>query len=114
MTDPAQEANDGNASLTEVNDILHQVIRSLKVHEGMITDLLQMLAEVDPESIGKLRVQAAVALEQVHADRYVDPLADEREAYWRKRFLMIDLVLARRGSYYKTADVVSLDAARRG
>jgi hypothetical protein len=113
MNDPPPETDDGNADLTEVNDLLHQVIRSLTFHEGMIADLLQMLAELDAESIGRLRVQAAVELDEVHRDRHTDPLADERESYWRHRFCLIDKVLARRGSYFQTAEVVSLDAVRR-
>ena len=112
MTPKDETTDPSDMSLTEVNETLHHVIRSLKFHEGMLTDVMQMLAEVDPEAIDKLRVQAAVALDQVHADRYTCPMADERESYWRKRFLMIDLVLARRGSYFKTAEVVSLGSSR--
>ena len=114
MTDTTADPDTDDMTLAEVNDLLHHVIRSLKFHEAMVTDLLQMFTDLDPVSIGKLRVQAAVALDQVHADRYVDPLADENESYWRHRFMILDTVLARTGRYFQTASVVSLDAARRG
>lgn len=113
MTGSPPEADPEDMTVAELNDTLHEVIRSLKFHEGMLTDLLQMMTELDPHSIGRLRVQAAIALGQVHAERHTDPLADERESYWRHRFIMLDTVLARAGSYFKTAELITLDAARR-
>lgn len=108
----ASEAESGDMSVAEINEVLSEVIRSLKFHKAMIADLLQIATDMDPESIGLLRTQAAVELDRVHADRHSDPLADERESFWRHRFMMLDTVLAHRGSYFRTAEVVNLDAAR--
>ena len=109
---PEVEPNPDSLTLAELNETLHEVIRSLKFHESMIEALLQMMTELDPVSIGRLRTHAAVALDQVHADRFVDPFADERESFWRHKFMMLDTVLARTGSYFKTAEIISLDDLR--
>ena len=104
MTDEPRE----DLTLSKLNDVVHELIRAVKFHEGMLTDMMQMMVTLDPSSIDMMRTDAAKHLSRVHAERYTNPEAGELESYWRHRFLMLDKVLARAGSFYKGAEVVVL------
>lgn len=103
MSEPKEDL-----SLEELNDFAHQLMRSVKFHDAMLSDLLQMMVALDPGAIDMLRTDAAKNLSRVHATRYTDPMADEHEDYWRHRFLMLDKVLARAGCFYQGAEVINL------
>lgn len=89
------------------------MIQTFQAHESLLSDCLQCLVAIDQDSMSRLRQREAVALAQVHEERYSSDEADEREFHHRKRFIMLDTVLARAGDFYKPCEIVSLDAARR-
>lgn len=108
------QREEGDLSLAELNDVVHELVRSAKFHQAMLEDVALLAASVDPDGIDKLRTQAAVQLDLVHQNRFTDPMAAENESYWRHRFCCLDQALARLGRFWKSAEVVSLAEASAG
>lgn len=104
--------DDTDLSLPEVNQLLTHLCRTIMVHERLIEDLLTCLTAIDPDTFDGLRRQAAGEIQKVHDNRASLIDADTQEALARQRFMILDGALARTGSFWKTADVVTLDTAR--
>jgi len=112
MTDVAD--TDHGAPLTddEVSDLFSTIMGKMDAQESLISDLIGIMVELDPHSMGRLRDSAFRSLAHLHriADRA--PHADHWELFWRTRARMLEVPLQRAGHPYEPVPVVDLAAYR--
>lgn len=101
------------AEREEAHRMLMTLLDSTAALETLVEDICVIVARALPDQVGELRDQTAAAYQR-SLDGTASPGALGWEGFWSNRWAILEAAMARIGRPHTGAQVVSLDAVRRG